>query len=225
MNLKLHHRCFPGSSFRPTPAVSHSKRHVSIVTPWSTNIETAQKIIQFFEEAYQVLSKDQDSTVPFPQMQSLSVHENHIRTALLKLNEHIFSQYNQEKLTLGFEAVFIVRTMTQMIFAQIGHPQVYLSRQDLALQPIGPAFTLSSSFSQKSTRLPPLPQTLLGVFPDAPIWIHSVKIQPKDHIILVSRNFIPSSFFTEKNKSFTSLSQILAQDCESEPFWLGQIEL
>ena len=223
--MNLNHRCFPGSSFRPSPAVQCLRNQVLVITPWNTDVETAQKVMQFFENIYKPLSSDSDSTRPFQQMHSLSPDENNIRTALRQLNEYIFNQYNQEELTLGFEFFLALKTTSEIIFAQVGHPQIYLSRQELSLQPIGPSLTFSTSYSQSSHSLAPLPKTVLGLFPDTTIWIHSLKIHPKDQFILLSRNFIPGNFFTDKQKSLDSLSQILAQDNDSEPFWIGQLQL
>ena len=171
------------------------------------------------------MSSDADSTRPFQQMLSLSPDENNIRTALYQLNEYIFTQYNQEELTLGFEFFLAIKTTSEIIFAQVGHPQIYLSRKELSLQPIGPTLTFSTSYSQSSRSLAPLPQTALGLFPDISVWIQSLKIHPQDQFILLSRNFIPGHFFSDKQKSLDSLSQILAQDNDSEPFWIGQLQL
>ena len=196
-----------------------------MITPWNTDLETAQKVMQVFENIYKPLASDADSTRPFQQMLSLSPDENNVRTAVCQLNDYIFNQYNQEELTLGFELFLAIKTVGEIIFAQVGHPQIYLSRQNFSLQPIGSSLTFSTSYSQSSHSLAPLPQTVLGLFPDIPIWIHSLKIHPQDQFILLSRNFIPGHFFSDKQKSLNSLSQILAQDNDSEPFWIGQLQL
>ena len=221
--MKLQSRCFPGQSFRPSPAILQSENIVSVVTPWNASLQEAEKMGGMFEENYTGLSADPDSTRPFQILFSLSDEENNLRTACVTLNQMIF-QKNKDSLSIGFEAFFGVYTASQLIFAQIGHPQIFLSRPPLPLQPLGHSLSLSTSYSQSKASMPPLPHTLLGVFSDTPIHIHSIKIFPQDKMILVSRNFIPAAFLQHSDISLNSLSSVLAQDNSSEPFWLACLD-
>ena len=167
------------------------------------------------------LSTNLDHTRPFQSMSSLSSEENNIRMACMQINKQWFDKFNKKELNSGFESVFVIQTEGLIILAQIGNPQIYLAKADLPLQWIGQSSFLNHS--QKNNA--PLPQTLMGVFEDVPICIHSIKPEAKDQIFLVSRDFIPPAILNTKNQSLESLGDTLIKDNPELPFWLGQLEI
>ena len=223
--MKINHRSFTGKTFRPSPCIHESESEIAIVTPWNTTVDKAQEAIEFFKETYSYLASDQDSTRPFATMHSFSEEENNLHQTCLQLNQKIYNQYNQEELSMGFEAFFMVREESKMIFAQIGCPHIYLAKKDLPLQLIGPALSLSLAHSTNRQSRDPLPHALLGLFNDISIGVYSITAQPMDQMVLVSRSMIPSSFLESTSYSLESLSKTLAKDNANEPFWLALVTL
>lgn len=220
--MKLNFRSFSGKGLRPSPAVNHSPGTVAVVTPWNTSQNNAENIIRAFNTLYEQLSQDKESTQPFEKMISLSTTENNLRVTCMQINNNVFSQFNQNEIQLGFEILFGVKTPTEFSFVQVGNPQVYLARDKLPLQLIGKSSSLTSDYSTSSIEAP-LPHLLIGLFPDVQIHIRSIRLQPKDQIILLSRTFIPPEFLSCQEASVENLADILSQDQSSESFWLGQL--
>lgn len=219
--MKFEYSHFSGKTIRPTPFFHQDGEMVLIVTPWNTNVQEAQKVAGNFIELYKYFFSDTQATFPFEQMHSLSIHENYLRTSLIQLNHTLFSHYNQEELLVGFEFSAFLKTNSEIIITQIGHPQVYFSKKNILLQPVSPLCSLPTLYSSENEKLPPLPQNLLGVFSDIPIWIRSFKYQTDDEFILVNKDFIPASFLTSKQRGLKDMGKFLNQDQES--FWMGKI--
>ena len=116
---------------------------------------------------------------------------------------------------------FAVKTSVEFIFIQVGSPQVYLARKNFPLQLIGQHSSFAD-YSDSSIKAP-LPHSLLGLFPDVQIHIRSVRLQPEDQIVLLSRTFVSPEFLNCSTISLESLADKLSQDQSSESFWLGHI--
>ncbi len=220
--MKLDFRSFSGKGLRPSPVVTDSSGTISVVTPWNTSQNNAGNITRSFNTLYDQLSQDKDSTQPFQKMISLSTNENNLRVTCMQINNNIFSQFNQNELQVGFEILFAVRTSTEFSFIQVGNPQVYLSRKNFPLQLIGHNSSSLADYSNSSIEAP-LPHLLLGLFPDVQMHIRSIRLQPEDQIILLSRTFVPPEFLNCAEISLESLAETLSQDQSPESFWLGQI--
>ena len=220
--MKLNFRSFSGKGLRPSPVVQDSSGTVAVVTPWNASQNTAENIIRSFSTLYDQLLKDKDSTQPFQKMISLSTNENNLRVTCMQINNNIFSQFNQNEIQVGFEIFFAVKTPTEFSFIQVGNPQVYLARKNVPMQLLGQSSSLCADYSN-STVEAPLPHSLLGLFPDVQIHIRSIRLQPKDQIILLSRTFVPPEFLNCADISLENLADTLSQDQSSESFWLGQI--
>lgn len=221
--LKLTHRSYPGRSYRPTPHVEQSKLLISIITPWNSKRIEAQKLAQSFADHYNSISSDIDKTRMQKPKPFLSDTEDAIYSICNLLNEEIFYKLNKDKIESGFEACFIIETVNEIIFAGIGHPHIYLDRKNLPLHPI----SLSSSTNdlESALNLDPLPQHLLGVYDEAPISISSIQKKEHDRFILVNRNYLPASFIGSTSKSLENLGDLLAQDNQNLPFWLGLVQI
>ena len=220
--LKLNSRSFAGKGLRPSPTIKDSSSTVAIVTPWNASQNSAENVIHSFNTLYDQLSQDKDSTQPFQKMISLSTKENNLRVTCMQINNNIFNQFNQNEIQVGFEILFAVKTPTEFSFVQVGNPQVYLARKNFPLQLIGQNASLFADYSN-STLSAPLPHSLLGLFPDLQIHIRSIRLQPEDQIILLSRTFVPPEFLNCAKISLENLAETLSQDQSSESFWLGQI--
>lgn len=217
--MELHCRCFPGQSQRPAPVIYKGHSMVAVVTPWNTSSSEIEKIIQSFEELYNDLSLSHDHTRPFPILSSLSIEENNIHMACIHINRQWFNKNNKEELNSGFEAVFLLQKDSQIILAQVGNPQIYLSRKAFPLQWVGQSVSLN--FYQQDPS--PLPQTLMGIFKDISIGVYSIPKKDQDQIFLISRDHIPP--LNMKKASLEQLGDFLIKDNPKIPFWLGQCDL
>ena len=220
--MKLESRFFSGKGLRPSPAIKNSASTLAIVTPWNASQQNAENVIRSLNTLYGQLSKDKDSTQPFQKMISLSTPENNLRVTCMQINDNIFSQFNHNEIQIGFEVFFAVKTPTEFSFVQAGSPQVYLARKNFPLQLVGQSSSLFSEYSHSALSAP-LPHSLLGLFPDVQIHIRSLRLQPEDQIVLLSRTFVPPEFLKCSTLSLESLSEILSQDQSSESFWLGHL--
>ena len=216
--MQFNERSFSGQSMRPTPVVKNSSRTVAVVTPWNANQKDASNVISAFQESYSYLSVDPERTQPFKKMTSLSDNENSLRAVCMKVNKDIFSKHNQKEISMGFEVFFGIQNDAEFIFSQIGHPQVFISKQKGPLQMIG-----QNQMVDVETSSAYLPYNLLGLFEDIPIFIQSIKVQKGDQLILLSGHVASSEFLNFQQDSINELGKILSQTSDEKSFWLGQI--
>jgi len=220
--LKLNFRSFTDKGLRPSPVTKDSASTVAVVTPWNASKNSAENIIRSLNTLFDQFSTNEESTQPFQKMISLSTKENNLRATCMQVNNNIFYQFNQNEIQMGFEILFAVKTPNEFSFVQVGNPHVYLARKNFPLQLIGQNASLLADYSNSSLSAP-LPHSLLGLFPDLQIHIRSIRLQPEDQIILLSRTFIPPEFLNCSEISLENLAEKLSQDQSSESFWLGQL--
>lgn len=223
--LKINYQSYPAKSFIPSPFVLESSSLLCIVTPWNTNKNEAQALAQLFKDHYMSFSLDTDLTRIYQPKSFLSKQEDNLHSIYIKINKTVFLEKNKEELNLGFEVVLIIKTSQQVLISQVGRPAVYLERESLPLQPIHPASSLSTLHSTAHLHLDPLPLHLFGIDNEIPTSITSINIKEQDHLILVNRNYVPSSFIQSQNRSLKSMVSILAEDNEKLPFWLARIQI
>ena len=164
-----------------------------IATPWGPAFQT-QKVLEFLVQNYESFCADQERTNIYSKMESLSEEENTLRALLLSCNEWIFNEQNKgAEYNFGYELVCGDYKNGKLIFAQVGHPVIYLDRSDLPLQSLGHVLDFSALFSQKEERLPPLPSCLMGLHPDTHFSVFSFPVLSEDRLIFISRDFIQNS--------------------------------
>lgn len=223
--MKLEHRCFSGKSFRPPPEILVNKdlQMFAIATPWGPSFQT-KKTLDFLVQNYESLSSDKEKTNIYQQLSSLSEEENILRSLLLSCNEWIFNEQNKAKeYNFGYELVCGNFKNGKLVFIQAGHPFIYLDRADLPLQPLGHVLDFSALFSKAERRLPPLPSTLMGIYPDKHFSVFSFPVIPGDRLIFISRDFIQNSLLDtpRKERNLEHLLSVLIEENEESPLWLG----
>ncbi len=223
--MQVNERSFSGQSIRPSPVVRCTPHTVAVVTPWNASQKDALGVISSFQESYSYLSADSDRTQPFQRMDSLSDNENSLRAVYIQVNKDIFTKHNQKEISMGFEVFFGIQTDTEFVFAQIGHPQVFFSKNKNSFQMIGQNQMMNSS---QSADISYLPYNLLGLFEDVLLSVQSVKIQEGDQLILLSGHVASAEFlkFSQNSisqNSINELGKILSKNSDTESFWLGQV--
>ena len=227
--MKLLSRSFAGEIFRPQPKFLLKKEYnlFAIATPWGPQSQT-DKVLEAFMQSYEAYYSDQEITSIYPRLQSLSDEENLLRMSLLACNDYVFKTQNQEtEYTFGYELVCGVLLKNQVLLAQIGHPYMYLDRQDLSLQALGHVLDLAGGFSKVSKSLPPLPSSLLGLYPDIHCSVFSLPILQGDRLLFISRSFVPGDTLDlpRENRTLPHIAQKFSKENKDFPFWLGILDL
>lgn len=227
MNLK--YRAFGGhEAFRPQPEILIDKalQIFAIITPWGPRHQT-KAVLDFLVQNYENFQSDEEITSAFPKLTSLSQEENTLRSLVLSCNQWIFKEQNKgEEYDFAYEIVCGACLNNQVLFVQVGHPFIYLDREDIPLQPLGHALDLSGGFSLMDERPPPLPSQLIGLHPDTHFSIFKVPTNKNDRLLFISRSLVPTNILetTRKNRTLDHISLQLSKDNKDVPFWLGLLD-
>ncbi len=227
--MNLQHQSFGGTVFRPQPEVliNDDLKIFAIITPWGPKHQT-KNVMDFLIQNYETFSNDEEVTYIVPKLQSLSQEENMLRYLVLSCNQWIFNeQNNKTEYLFGYEMVCGMKIDHQIIFAQIGHPFIYLDRPNIPLQTLGHVLDLSGGFSPFKEQLPPLPSQLIGLHSDAHFSIFKLPIKTDDRLLFISKNFIPGHLLevSRKERTLDNISAILSKNNEDTAFWLGILNL
>lgn len=226
-DMKVSERSFGGKLFRPKPEVFHEDNGniVIIATPWGPR-SSAQKAVQHIVDFIQSSRDDSEVTSPFERLTCLTPLGNNLRVALMLTNDMIYQEENREEYRSGLEMVAIAKTETELVFAQIGAPHVFIDRPGLNLSMLQGASDFSLLMSPSGKLYPPLPSQLLGLHTTSNFVIHSLRPYPTDRLVLLSRSTVPPDFYSlpKKSRDLESLTEVLAQADENSPFWLGVVD-
>ncbi len=225
--MKLKHRCYAGKNFRPQPEIliDEKLQLFAIVTPWGPTFQT-KKILEFLVQNYESFYMDEEKTNIYSKMKSLSEDENVLRSLLLSCNEWVFNEQNgAQDCKFGYEIVCGHVKKGKLIFLQVGQPFIYLNRPDIPLQALGHVLDFSGLFSKKGKRLPPLPSTLMGIYPDTHFPVFSFPIDQKDRLLFISRDFVPGSILetADSERNVEHFLSFLTEEHEESPCWVGQL--
>ncbi len=210
-------------SYRPRPTIhwNESEGILIVITPWGQT-KAKDSVVKQIEDFIVSSKLDQEMTSPFKSIQHYDKTANSIRTAILVANDHIYKTKNKTEFVTGYEILVGVIKNSHMYFATVGHPHILLNRPGKNILPL--FVNLDHSLNLSSDQLlPALPDKLLGVSSPLDIQVHNFKFKPGDHLILLSKSWIPEGFLTLKDKEFESYTKELAQD-KQQPFWLGVVE-
>jgi len=220
-------RSFNSSLFRPKPEILDETQNNALIisTPWGARAG-AEKAIQVVQDYYFSARSDMDSTSPFEFLTCLSSAGNDLRVSIMLANDKVFKEENQNEYSSGCELLAIVQSNQELCWVQIGHPAMFLARKGVGIVPLCANLDLALDVSSSEKLLSPLPSTLLGVHETSNFSVHSMAPQEGDKIILISRTFIPASFYALDAESISveKLVQILAADNPENPFWTGVID-
>ena len=223
--MKMQHRCFVGKGFRPLPEIliNEDLQIFAVATPWGPAFQT-KKTLEFLAQNYESLSSDEEKTSVYSKLESLSEEENTLRSLILSCNEWIFNEQNKgEEYKFAYELICGHFTTGKLIFAQVGHPFIYLDRPDLPLQSLGHVLDFSALFAKEGKRLAPLPSALIGIHPDTHFPVFSFPLMPEDRLIFISRDFAPGSVLDvpRSKRQLDHLLSLLVKENEESPVWLG----
>ncbi len=227
--MRIQERAFLGKTFRPKTHfyLSSNKKLLTVLTPWGQESTSPENVFENLESLYSRLSEDRESTHPFPKLMSLNSVQNDMRTAVMQINQDIFSQVNQEEYAMGFELFFLSIVENTLSFIQIGQPFVLIDRPSSGLRSVGQIMDISLNHFASPQALPPLPHRLLGIHEDISFSSFCFRFHPEDRLVLLSRNSIPASWFSlnREERIKDKLSQKAVEDQAQTPFWLATVDL
>lgn len=227
INIKLVERSYGGKKFRPSTIVDFepSSNLLICVTPWGRQ-EIASKVTESMKAFIATAKEDTEMTVPYAQKDNLQQMGNILRMATIMASEKIYSEFNDQEYTSGFEIFAAIQDGPQWNYISCGQPSLILHRKDLGIVPLTQSIDLNV-VNSKSCLLDPLPNQLLGLGQHPPIQYGNIRLLEGDQLALISRTYIPTDFYKLETASFhlDGISRSLANNSENVPFWLGLLSV
>jgi len=232
MKFKFSYRPYSGQEFRPTPEVHIDEKVLIVATPWGQR-DAAKKVIDRILGHLALCADDHEATTPFQRLSCLSPSANNLRIAALVANESLYREENSREYRLGVELFSMFLSEGDLVWLQIGQPQVLLARKSRRAIPLGGSMDLSFDLSENERLLPSLPHQLLGIETSVNLTINSFRPKDQDQIILLSHSQLPSEIFQGKSHSnnhdnkltLDEISRKLSENTPQLAFWLGLVEL
>ncbi|MCB0340607.1 MAG: hypothetical protein H6626_13635 [Pseudobdellovibrionaceae bacterium] len=225
--MSLSERSYNTQIYRPKPEIHHESdgQLTVIATPWGPRA-AAKKASQVIVDQFLSSREDRESTSPFARLTCLSSFANDLRASVYLANDTLYNEDNKSEYSAGVELLAIAKVENEVTLVQSGHPMVLLQRADQPLCLLGSQVDFAAQFSTHKKPMPPLPGQLLGLSSTSNLFIHSLRYQPGDKLILVSQSFLPGSLFSLKSDQFNldDMANHLIQTQPDHPFWLGLLE-
>ena len=224
MNFKFAYRPYSGKQFRPTPEVHIDDKTLIVATPWG-NRDAGKKAIDRILEYLILCNEDREATTPFQRLSCLSAGANNLRIAALLANESIFREDNRVEYRNGVELFTMSLSEGELIWIQIGQPQILLARKSRQVITLAGAMDLSFDMSDGEELMPSLPNQLLGLDSSLNLTINSFRPQNEDQLVLLSHSQLPREIYQLSSNEFEldHMSQQLSKLNPQLAFWLGLI--
>ncbi len=226
--MKFEERSYSGKIFRPRPEIyfSDETKLLIVATPWGTR-SGAKKVIQIIVDFFTASTQDMEATSPFEKLSCLSSEANALRTAALIANDKIYREENKSEFVVGVELFAASIEKNDVVWLQVGHPNILLARQRRGLVPLGSHVDLSLDMSGGNRILPPLPSQLMGLDPTCNITIGSFRPQLNDILMFVSRSAMSERLYllNQDEWNLAAVSRALAENHPDLAFWSGLLHL
>lgn len=226
--MKITERSYSTKVFRPRPDiyVEPDGTLIVVTTSWG-NQEHAARLNEDIAKYVQAAKADVEVTSPFEFLTSLTNQANYLRIAALIANEAFYRGDNKADYQAGLETLVILKTESQIAYAQVGAPHLLIQKSDRLMSPISVNYDSSVEMSgDDGSLLPPLPQTLIGVEASLNLRVGDFRTDESDRLILYAGGVWPESIW---NSSYTAdlqqLTQKIVQKNPDAPFWLGIVDL
>lgn len=181
--MKIVERSFRGKFKRPKTLV-HLNEEINlgiVATIWGDE-QIFNRIKTEVEDYFSAAISDVEVTTPFGYIESLTPLSNYLRIALLLLNDSIYRSENRNEYTLGCEVLVFAQKNHEFSFASIGHPEVYLKKQNI-VNTLRTTMGLNTELMQDHCYLP---KEFLGVEKSCYPQLGSFKIEKQDELYLLS---------------------------------------
>lgn len=226
--MKLVERSYSTKMFRPRPEI-HLEPDGSLIivsTSWG-NPQHAARMNEDLAKYVQAAKADVEVTSPFEFLTSLTNEANYLRVATLIANESFYRGDNKAEYQAGLEILLLLRTGSQIAYAQVGAPHLLIQKSDHFMAPISVSLDAGLEMMGEDGRvLPPLPQALIGVDTNLNIRAGDFRVENSDRLILYAGSVWPESVWSAKqNADLHHFTQKLVQKSPDTPFWLGLVSL
>lgn len=226
--MKFTERSYSGKIFRPRPEIHFSEdtRLLVVATPWGARTG-AKKAVEIIVDYYTSSLQDLEATSPFEKLSCLSPVANSLRIATLLANDRLYREENKNEFTVGVELFIAAIDRYDIVFIQVGHPNILLARYGRGLIPLGSHIDLALDISGTNKVLPPLPSQFIGLDPNANMTIGSFRPQTNDQIILISRSAMSDRVYLLSQHDWTleGVAKSLSENHSELAFWTGMLTL
>ena len=204
----LDQKSFSGTYYQPPFKVYDLNGLVAFVNYWGDPCE--ELILENIENTFVKMIDDENYTITYSLIDSLSSKANILLHILKQLNENIFQSCNQKKMTSLVEMTLIFSYENQMFFAQCGNKNMFLYRNN-KWTCLYQSNTLADLYGVNSSCLP---SQFLGGYNSCDITIKQLPVQKEDHFLLTS---IKS--FHSKNLNFNDIFSEIIDSNPNKPTW------
>lgn len=224
--MRLKERSYSTKVLRPKPQIHLDEEGglVVITTSWGQP-EHANRVLEEVVKYVSAAKADVEVTSPYEFLTCLTDEVNYVRTAVLIANEMLYRGENRNEYFSGVEVLVLFQRGTQLAWAQVGCPSIFIQRKNQNLQPLAVGLDLASEMRHDGM-LPPLPAQLLGLDPTCNIGCGHTSVTPGDQLILLASSSVASSLWLKTSDS-TDIAEItgkMLQEDPDSPFWLGLVE-
>lgn len=223
----MQERSYSGKQFRPSPEILlQEDGSVGIIaTPWGGR-QGAKRVIDTLSDYILSSRDDMEATSPFQKISSLTPLANSLRAGIMLANDSLYREENRNEYVSGVELVVFAQRDEEIAWAQIGYPNLFLSRRGVGLIPMGGQLDLAAELSSE-TVYPPLPANVLGLNATSNFSINSFRPLPGDRLIFLSRSRVPQAFYNLNSDApdLDQMTRLLSADAPDLPFWLGLYEI
>ncbi len=221
-------RSYSGKTFRPRPEIHFSAdtRLLVVATPWGSR-SGAKKVVEIIVDYYSSSLQDLEATSPFEKLSCLSPVANSLRIATLLANDRLYREENKSEFTVGVELFVAAIDRHDIVFVQVGHPNILLARKGRGLIPLGSHMDLALDISGTNKVLSPLPSQMIGLDPSANLTIGSFRPQTNDQIIPISRSAMSDRVYllSQHEWNLELISKSLSENHPDLAFWTGMLSL
>jgi hypothetical protein len=201
----------------PTPKISFEEKDNLLIAVWAWGAQdSAQKVLDIIKDYYLSARTDIEATSPFPISADLSLPANHLKIGVMLANDIIAKENNNEEYTSGIEVFCACKNQKEVNFVHVGGPSVLSLRPEQAPTTYLQHNHLGHEFNFKIES--PLPKELLGIKQRQYIPCKSIRMQEKEHFVLVQRDYLP--LLTTKDQDLLSIENSLIKDNSELPFWI-----
>lgn len=226
--MRINERSYSTKNFRPRPEiyVEPDGSFIVVTTSWGAP-EHAARLNEDVAKYIQAARADVEVTSPFEFLASLTNQANYLRIATLISNESFYRGDNKADYQAGLETLLLLKTGSQMAYAQVGSPHLLIQKSDRVMAPISVNYDASLEMSgEDGTLLSPLPQSLVGVDTSLNIRVGDFRVDESDRLILYAGGIWPESIWNSNYAAdLQQLTQKLVQKNPDAPFWLGIVDL
>lgn len=225
--MKLQERSYSTKVLRPKPQihVEEDGSLIVIATSWGQH-EHAQRASEEVIKYVNAAKADVEVTSPFEFLSCLTDEVNYVRAGVLIANELLYRGENRTEYFSGVEIMALYKSESQIAWAHVGCPSLYVHRKGRGLQPLSIGLDLSGEMQNEDDLLPPLPAQLLGLDPTCYVQCGHTLVREGDQLVLLASNngalFGASEVYQQ---DLMGITQSMIQKSPESPFWLGLIDI